>query len=247
MQLLWGIIRFFIKKVVSFLIILALVSFILNLFSHREDKRKFTISVDNISGLSRGAPVYLGGAKIGKVLKIFPIGNTEQVAIEGLITQKGLVLDKKDIQARIITDVEGGGGQVLEITQFHLLNNPNKHSNNSQVSYITKYATRLLLDTLQLTKDFANESIVYLNRQETQEYKAKLEESVKNTVTSIEYGLIQDDIQKGIKDINNKIRKVEEEKEENPNSIKEALADQIEALKNTLSSFNTVSDVYKDD
>ena len=71
--------------------------------------------------------------KSGKVLKIFPIANTDQVAIEGLVTQKGLVLDKNDIQARIITDVEGGGGQVLEITQFHLLNNPNKrNSHNSQ-------------------------------------------------------------------------------------------------------------------
>lgn len=246
MQLLWGIIKFFIQKVISFLLIIALVYFSWSLFSHREDKRKFTISVDNISGLSRGAPVYLGGAKIGKVLKIFPIANTDEVAIEGLITQKGLILDRKDIQARIITDVEGGGGQVLEITQFHLLNNSNKHGNNSQVSYITKYASRLLLDTLQLTKDFANESIAYLNRQETLDYKAKLEESVQNTVTSIEYGLVQDDIKKGIKDINNKIRDVEKDKEENPNSFKDALADQIEALKNTLSSFNTVSDVYKD-
>ena len=113
MQLFLGILKFFIKKVVSFVIIIALVYFLWNLFSHREDKRKFVISVDHISGLSRGAPVYLGGAKVGKVLKIFPVANLDKVAIEGIITQKGLVIDKNDLQARIITDVEGGGGQVL--------------------------------------------------------------------------------------------------------------------------------------
>ena len=246
MQLLWGILKFFIQKVISLLLVIALVYFLWNLFSHREDKRKFAISVTNISGLSRGAPVYLGGAKVGKVLKIFPLGNSDQVAIEGIITQKGLVLEKENIQARIITDVEGGGGQVLEITQFNLKGQRSRSGTSSQVSYITKYASRLLLDTLQLTKDFANESIDYLNRQETLEYKQKLEASVKNTVTSIEYGLVQDDIKQSIKNINNKIKSVEQEKERNPASIQEALANQIDALKNTLSSFNTVSDVYKD-
>ena len=246
MQLFLGILKFFIKKVVSFVIIIALVYFLWNLFSHREDKRKFVISVDHISGLSRGAPVYLGGAKVGKVLKIFPVANLDKVAIEGIITQKGLVIDKNDLQARIITDVEGGGGQVLEITQFHLISSSKKNKQNSQVAYITKYASRLLLDTLQMTKDFANESIAYLNRQETLEYKQKLEESVGNTVRSIEYGLIEDDIKNNMRDINNKIKDVEQSKEENPNQVTEALADQLEAIKNTLSSFNTVSDVYKD-
>ncbi|MCH2226368.1 MAG: hypothetical protein MK033_01215 [Candidatus Caenarcaniphilales bacterium] len=246
MQLFLGILKFFIKKVVSFVIIIALVYFLWNLFSHREDKRKFVISVDHISGLSRGAPVYLGGAKVGKVLKIFPVANLDKVAIEGIITQKGLVIDKNDLQARIITDVEGGGGQVLEITQFHLISSSKNNKQNSQVAYITKYASRLLLDTLQMTKDFANESIAYLNRQETLEYKQKLEESVGNTVRSIEYGLIEDDIKNNMRDINNKIKDVEQSKEENPNQVTEALADQLEAIKNTLSSFNTVSDVYKD-
>ena len=97
-----------------------------------------------------------------------------------------------------------------------------------------------------MTKDFANESIAYLNRQETLEYKQKLEESVGNTVRSIEYGLIEDDIKNNMRDINNKIKDVEQSKEENPNQVTEALADQLEAIKNTLSSFNTVSDVYKD-
>ena len=246
MQLFLGILKFFIKKVVSFVIIIALVYFLWNLFSHREDKRKFVISVDHISGLSRGAPVYLGGAKVGKVLKIFPVANLDKVAIEGIITQKGLVIDKNDLQARIITDVEGGGGQVLEITQFHLISSSKNNKQNSQVAYITKYASRLLLDTLQMTKDFATESIAYLNRQETLEYKQKLEESVGNTVRSIEYGLIEDDIKNNMRDINNKIKDVEQSKEENPNQVTEALADQLEAIKNTLSSFNTVSDVYKD-
>ena len=61
----------------------------------------------------------------------------------------------------------------------------------------------------------------------------------------MEYGFVKDDLKTGIKKINKDIKNLEISKEEDPESAKAEMADQVKALNNTLSSLKTVSDVYK--
>jgi hypothetical protein len=242
MQLILGIIKFFLQKTLSFVVVIGLAWFAWNMFSHREDKQKFIVSFPNVAGLSRGAPIYMRGVEIGKVIKVFPLANANGVAVEGLVTKKDLSIDNRNVNARIINDVERGGGQVLEITSCGMVNSG---SSPDSAAYMTKYATRLLMDSLQMTKDFANQTVNYLSGSEAVQTRENIVESAQGAVRSVEYGFVKDDLKTGIKKINKDIKNLEISKEEDPESAKAEMADQVKALSNTLSSLKTVSDVYK--
>lgn len=213
-----------------------------NAFSHRDDNRKFIVSFPNVSGLSRGAPVYMRGVEVGKVIKVFPLGNENRVAVEGIITKKDCVVNNQNIHARIINDVERGGGQVLEINSSGL---NNEEARTDSAAYLTKYAGRLLLDTLQLSKDFANDTINYLSRDDVSQTRENVLESAHGAVRSVEYGFVKDDLKSGVKSINKEIKDLEARKEDDPEKAKEEMANQLKALNNTLSSMKPVSDAYK--
>lgn len=242
MQLLFGILKFFLQKALTFLVFIGLAWFAWNMFSHRDDSRKFIVSFPNVSGLSRGAPIYMRGVEVGKVIKIFPLANENRVAVEGIVTKKDLCINNQNVHARIINDVERGGGQVLEITGCGMQNNA---SSADSATYMTKYATRLLLDTLQMTKDFANDTVNYLSTNEATETKENIVESAHGAVRSVEYGFVKDDLKTGIKNINKEIKSLEAEREDDPDKAKDEMANQLKALSNTLSSMKPVSDVYK--
>ncbi len=242
MQLLLGIFKFFLQKAITLFVLVALLWFGWNMFSHREDRQKFIVSFPNVSGLSRGAPIYMRGVEVGKVIKVFPMANENRVAVEGLITKKTLHIDNRDVNARIITDVERGGGQVLEITSCAMRETA---TGPDSAAYLTKYATRLLLDSLQMTKDFANQTVDYLSSNEATTARENISESAQGAIRSVEYGFVKDDLKKGIKEINKEIKDLEEEKEENPEKAKKEMADQLKAINNTLSSLKPISDVYK--
>jgi ABC-type transporter Mla subunit MlaD len=252
--LIFGIIKNIISKLLFWGIILVIILYFWNSFKAKREARTFTISFNNVDGLSKGAPIFSKGVEVGKVINIFPLGNSNDVGVKGLITKKDFTLKGTDISAKIITDIERGGAKVVEITTVRKStigdtsmigdSEPNlKRGNNP---YIIKNTLRLMRDFLQLSKDWANDSIKLFNSKDGQEFREDVANNVENTITSLEHGTLKKDVENKISDLNREIKSQERDpnKEE---KAKKALELKVKALKNTLGSYKTLSDVYKSD
>jgi ABC-type transporter Mla subunit MlaD len=252
--LIFGIIKNIISKLLFWGIILVIILYFWNSFKAKREARTFTISFNNVDGLSKGAPIFSKGVEVGKVINIFPLGNSNDVGVKGLITKKDFTLKGTDISAKIITDIERGGAKVVEITTVRKStigdtsltgdSEPNlKRGNNP---YIIKNTLRLMRDFLQLSKDWANDSIKLFNSKDGQEFREDVANNVENTITSLEHGTLKKDVENKISDLNREIKSQERDphKEE---KAKKDLELKVKALKNTLGSYKTLSDVYKSD
>lgn len=250
MVLLWSILKGLINKLAFWFIIAAVVFYFWNNFKHKREERTFVVSFNNVEGLSRGAPIYAKGIKVGKVIDIFPLGNSSDVGVKGLITHKDFSTPEGIVQARIVSNIESGGGQILEIIAILRPMRSEKlgeHSNlisKGQSPFTAKHTLRLMKDFYQLTKDFCEQCMVALGSQQSEEYREKLSNTVNNTITSLEYGTVRQDVQNSIKDLNKDIKKFER----NPNKdkiVKQNLENKAKALKNTVEAFGTLHSAYR--
>ena len=256
MGLLWAIIKNILSKIIFWGIVAALVFYGWNTFKKQRESRTFIVSFNAIEGLSRGAPIYAQGIKVGKVVDIFPLGNTNNVGVKGLITNKDFPTPKGALRTKIITNIESGGGQILEIESvmeplvaeylnptLEQLSSGNIPKGQSPLT--VKHTYRLMRDFFQLTKDFAGGILKALSSPKSQEYGEKLSNTVNNTITSLEYGTLKQDVKNNIEDLNKDIRNYER----NPNKkakTQKILADKAKALQNTVSSFGTLQGIYKE-
>jgi hypothetical protein len=235
-------VKFIFTKLFTIAILFIIFYFIWSFFSRLEDHNKFISVYQDVQGLSRGSPVRLGGVQVGKVLKIAPIANSNTVAVESIIFKSDLDIDTTNIATRIVQNVERGGGKVLEITHYKTGNNLNS---TGDAPYFMKYASRIALDGLQLTKDFAVNTVAAISQKDDMEYKEELRNNLDSSIVTIENGLVADEMNTNVENINHKIEMVERYKEQHPEYTRDKLADQLQALKNTLSSFSPVSKVYE--
>lgn len=250
MALIWSILKGLINKLAFWFIIGAVIFYVWNNFKHKREARTFIVSFNNVEGLSRGAPIYARGIKVGKVIDIFPLGNTSDVGVKGLITHKDFPTPDGIVQARIISNIESGGGQILEIQSIlrpmrsERLGEREPLISKGQSPFTAKHTLRLMKDFYQLTKDFCEQTIAALGSPQSQEYQQKLSNTVNNTVTSLEYGTVKQDVQNGIKDLNKDIRDFER----NPDKdkvVKQNLENKAKALKNTVEAFGTLHSAYR--
>ena len=108
-----------------------------------------------------------------------------------------------------------------------------------------KVALRLMRDTFQMTKDFSVAILASIDSKKTQKITRGLENSVNNTITSIEYGTVEKDVKRGIEKLNDDIKDFE--KKPNKEAVVErSLKNQAKALRNTLNSYANLSETYKD-
>jgi ABC-type transporter Mla subunit MlaD len=252
--LVFGIIKNIVSKLLFWGFILVIILYFWNTFKAKREARTFTISFNNVDGLSKGAPIYSKGVEVGKVINIFPLGNSNDVGVKGLITKKDFTLKGSDISAKIITDIERGGAKVVEITAVRKstigdtsmagdIDATMKKGNNP---YIIKNTLRLMRDFLQLSKDWANDSVKLFNSRDSKEFREDVANNVENTITSLEHGTLKKDVENKISNLNREIKSYERD----PNKEKKAKKDletKVQSLKNTLGSFKTLSDVYKSD
>lgn len=254
MGLLWAIIKNILSKIIFWAVIAAVVFYGWNTFKRQRESRTFTVSFDNIEGLSRGAPIYAQGIKVGKVVDIFPLGNTNDVGVKGLITNKDFPTPKGAVRTKIVTNIESGGGQILEIEAVmeplvaEYLNPTLEQLATGKVSkgqspITVKHTYRLMRDFFQLTKDFAVGTLAALSSPKSQEYGEKLSNTVNNTITSLEYGTLKQDVKNNIEDLNKDIKNYERSPNKKAKTQK-ILADKAKALQNTVSSFGTLQGVY---
>ncbi len=256
MSLIWAILKNIFSKLIYWGIIIGLIFFAWNTFKKQREGRTFIVSFNTIEGLSKGASVYAKGIKVGKVVDIFPLGNTNTVGVKGLITNKDFPTPKGAIKAKIVTNIESGGGQILEIeaametlTAEYL--NPELERvakgkvHQGQSPFTIQHTYRLMRDFFQLTKDFAEETLRSLSSPKSQEYREKLSNNVSNTITSLEYGTFKQDIKNNIEDLNKDIKDFERSSNKEA-KMQRALEDKAKALKNTISSFGTLQGVYKE-
>ncbi len=210
--------------------------------SYRENReaRTLTLSFMNIDGLSKGAPVYVHGVKVGKVIQMFPVLNSNAVAVKILITDKQMPVPSY-AEARIITSIETGGGKVIELQNLTRTLENHRLSVNGMSPLNAAYLSRLMLDILQLTKDFAEQGLKALGSRQADSFKSDLENQVKNTITSIEYGTVKKDVQNEVRSLNKRIRNTELDPA-NEERFNKNVKNQFKALQNTL---NTLSDVSK--
>jgi hypothetical protein len=252
--LVFGIIKNIVSKLLFWGFILVIILYFWNSFKAKREARTFTISFNNVDGLSKGAPIFSKGVEVGKVINIFPLGNSNDVGVKGLITKKDFTLKGTDISAKIITDIERGGAKVVEITAVRKstigdssltddLDATMKRGNNP---YIIKNTIRLMRDFLQLSKDWANDSIKLFNSKDGKEFREDVVINVENTITSLEHGTLKKDVENKISALNRDIKS----KEQDPNKEEKAKQDlelKVNALRNTLGSYKTLSDIYKSD
>jgi hypothetical protein len=241
-------IRQFFVKLFGYVVVAALLILGWNFYKEQRESRTFVVSFNNIDGLSKGAPIYSKGVRVGKVIRIFPLGNTNDVGVKGLITYKNYPNPKAGVRAKIINNIEGGGGKVLEIGS--LLDNSEEiqvrkeHISKGTDPQVLQHTMRLMQNFFQLSKDFANETLRALDSNQTQEYKDEIANGVKNTITSIEYGTLEQDLRNGVKRINKDIKDYEA-KPDKGLEIQKAVQNQTKALRNTVESYGSLADVYK--
>lgn len=249
MEAIFNSIKQFFIKLLGYAAIAAVLILGWNFYKGQREARTFVVSFRNVDGLSKGAPIYSKGIRVGKVVRIFPLGNTSDVGVKGLITYKNYPNPKAGVRAKIINNIEGGGGKVLEIGS--LMDNPDeiearkdKIMSRGTEPQVLQQTMRLMQNFFQLSKDFANETMLALSSNQAQEYKDNIVNGVENTITSIEYGTLDRDLQNSI----NKLNKDIKEYEKKPNKeldVQRAVQDQAKALSNTVESYGSLADVYK--
>jgi hypothetical protein len=178
------------------------------------------------------------------------------VGVKGLITNKDFPTPKGALRSKIVTNIESGGGQILEIESMmeplvaEYLNPglekvSKKEISKGQSPITVKHTYRLMRDFFQLTKDFATGVLKALSSPKSQEYGEKLSNTVNNTITSLEYGTLKQDVKNNIEDLNKDIKDYERSPNKQARTQK-ALQDKAKALQNTISSFGTLQGVYKE-
>ena len=239
-------------------VVFALIVFVWNIYKAKRESRTFISQFSNVEGLAKGAPIFANGVEVGKVIKIFPIGNSNDVAVKGLITKDEFPSPRGSINTRIITNFGSGGGKALELLdsiydseleriglredEFMDTKRRVKKAINAPSM---KVVLRIMRDTYQMTKDFAVSFLATINSEESKQYQHQMQNAVNNTVTSFEYGTVKQDVKHGIDNLNKEIQEFEEK----PNKqamVERALKDQATALKNTLDSYANLSNVYKE-
>lgn len=247
-----------VKKILTFGVVFALIVFVWNIYKERREARTFISQFNNVEGLSKGAPIFSKGIEVGKVIKIFPIGNSNDVAVKGVLTNENYPSPRGAVNTRIITNFRGGGGKALElreslgdssVEQIGLRENDfldeNKGIKKAVNGTSMKVALRLMRDTFQMTKDFSVAILASIDSKKTQKITRGLENSVNNTITSIEYGTVEKDVKRGIEKLNDDIKDFE--KKPNKEAVVErSLKNQAKALRNTLNSYANLSETYKD-
>jgi hypothetical protein len=247
-----------VKKILTFGVVLGLIVFVWNVYKEKREARTFLSQFSNVEGLSKGAPIFSNGIEIGKVIKIFPIGNSNNVAVKGLITNESFPSPRGAVDTRIITNFKAGGGKALElrdnsydssIEQIGLREDDfmdeNKDIKKAVNGTSMKVALRLMRDTFQMTKDFGIAILAGIDSKQTQKATREIENSVNNTITSLEYGTVEKDVKRVIEKLNDDIKDFEKK----PNKeaiIEKNIKHQTTALRNTINSYANLSNTYKD-
>jgi hypothetical protein len=257
MGLLLNVLMGMLKKVIMFAIVFAVVVTVWNFYKAKRESRTFISQFSNVEGLSKGAPIYSSGIEVGKVIKIFPIGNSNNVAVKGLITKDEFPSPRGAINTRIVTNFQDGGGKAIELLDSiyeseleriglreddFLANKKIKKAINGPSM---KVVLRIMRDTFQMTKDFALSITAAMNSKESQTYQREAQNAINNTITSLEYGTVKQDVKHGIERLNDKIRDFEEK----PNKeavVERTIKNQALALRNTLESYANLSKTYKE-
>ncbi len=231
------------KIVLPITVLLALLLFSWTVYKERREARTLILSFNNIDGLTKGAPVYVHGVRIGKVIQTFPMVNSNAVGIKILITNRKMPVPNY-AEARIITSIETGGGKIIELQNMTRTIESERLNMHSVAPITAAYVSRLMLDIFQLTKDFAVEGLRAMNTEQASSYKSDLENQVKNAITSVEYGTVKKDVEHEVKHLNRSIRNTELDPTKN-DDLQKAVKHQAKALENTIKSLSNVSDIYK--
>ena len=107
------------KKILMFAIVFGIVVTVWNFYKAKRESRTFISQFSNVQGLSKGAPIFSNGVEVGKIIKIFPIGNSNNVAVKGLITKDEFPSPRGSVNTRIITNFQDGVGCLDRFT-YHL-------------------------------------------------------------------------------------------------------------------------------
>jgi len=234
---------FLFKVVMPITILLSVVLFSWSLYRERREARTLILSFNNIDGLTKGAPVYVHGVKVGKVIQVFPMVNSNAVGVKLLITDRKMPIPSY-AEARIITSIETGGGKIVELQNMTRVIESQRLDTRGEAPITAAYMSRLMLDMFQLTKDFAQDGLRAMNTEQASTYKSDLENQVKNAITSVEYGTVKKDVEHEVKTINRTIRNTELDPTKN-DDVAKAVKNQAKALENTIKSMSNVSDIYK--
>jgi hypothetical protein len=250
MNFLFKLIKNLISKLIFFGVVAYISLFFWNMYKEKREAKTFVTSFNDIEGLRKGAPVFSNGVHVGKVIRIFPLGNTGHIGVKSAITNKNYPAPRSAVNARIVTNYESGGGKVLEVSNLFVghddavIKRLAKDNHKAQTPYLMKNTTRLMRDFFQLTKDWAMDTSRALNSSNVNEYQENVALALENTVTSFEYGTVKQDIKNSISRLNQDLKEIEQQ----PNKAVKAqriIENQAKALQNTVKTYGSLADVYK--
>lgn len=250
MEAITSAIKKFLVKILTYATFAVILVLIWNFYKEQREAKTFVVSFRNVEGLAKGAPIYANGVKVGKIIRIFPLGNTSDIGVKGLITERNYPNPQAGVRAKIINNIEGGGGKVLEIgslldSREELEARKKSILSKGTESPVIGDTMRLMQNFFQLSKDFGNETLKALGSKQAEEYKENLANSVQNTITSVEYGTVKQDVSNGIERLNKEIKDYEHHPENKGRKLERVIQTQAKALENTVKSYGSLSDVYK--
>lgn len=245
----------FLMSLVFPAIIFAGAFYVWNHFKKERERKIFTVSFNNIDGLSKGAPVFARGLQIGKVIKTHALVNDNKVAVKILITKKDFPKPGEGTHVKIVNSIESGGGKIIELSNIrvdedfvgknYFVEHYGKDFYRTIEPISSKSLKHLMFDFFVLGKEFAIDTYNMITSEKTVSYAEELENSLQNTIASIEHGTLQDDVKNQINELNEKVK----DSETDPRiraKRKQEMHNQINALKHNLGTMMTVSDQYKD-
>ncbi len=253
MSIILNVLKGILTKVISLAVMAALVFYAWGWYKSKREARTFTVSFNNVDGLNKGAPIFSNGLQVGKVISIVALGNTNDVGVKGLITDKDFPSVKSHISAKIIDNIESGGGKILEISApiehesgflKEIVGDKKLFKTKGQSAQVLKSTMRLMRDFFQMSKDFGVAVFAALTSKQTQEYGQQVISEMENTITSLEYGTVKKDVEQSIIKLNQDIKHFEE----NPsNKVKaqKMLKNKAKALENTVRTYGALSEAYK--
>lgn len=223
-------------------ILVFVAGYVFKLYKSNRAERSFTLSFENIDGLNKGAPVYALGTIVGKVVGTFPIRNERKIGVNIMITKDDFPLPGKGTSVAIVPSLHRTGSKVIEIKNIKL-------SKEGQLKVeepkLHDHIFALMLDVLQITKDFAVASIKMITSPQSKKYAKDAQRTIKDITTSIEFGTVKDDLKVQLSKANQMIEGAESKGGIIGYKEKRALMNQVKAARNTLESLSGATDYYK--
>ncbi len=227
-----------IKSIIFPALVLALLFYTWSVYQKDRGTRSFAVSFNKIEGLEKGAPVFAMGALVGKVISTKAMLNEDKIGVKILITKDGFPTPKAGTEARIVPSLQRSGANVVELMNIQV----DEEGEGKAIEPLPHdMIMRTTKDLMLTTKDFTMDVIRFMGSPQAKEYQSDLDKQIKGLIHAIEQGDYKGQAKLQLK----KLNELAKDSQRNKGRSKVSIEKQLKAIKKSLNSAVSVSDVYK--